>query len=1013
MERTERNETCWLPQSRVWLAVGIVLLAIALPATAQALDPQRPLSQALLRIWQSQQGLPRAAIFALRQSHDGYLWLGTQAGLYRFDGMRFVEITGGPKRPLDKLWIHDLCEDRDGNLWVATDDAGLLCLREGLVTFVGPEQGLPAEHIYCLEVDDTGVLWAGTDRGLACLRRDKWEIYDSSHGLPGNDIRALALGANGAMGVASGEHHVGYWDGNTYQPVEFAEPLRGTVRALGIDSDNTLWVGTSAGLLRRTEKEEKYLTPPDVSELGSVYCLTIASSGGLWAGTSDGFYRIQGERVEPFQTRDGLSQSTVFALCEDHEGSLWAGTKHGLNQLVDRRTLLPFTTSEGLPSNDTGPVLQDEAGNIWVGTRGAGLARFDGREFQTVATASSGLPSNIVLSLAAGDDGQLWIGTAQGLCRWKNGEIVKRFTTEDGLPANMVRCLRVDTAGVLWAGTTAGVAEFREGRFVPPAGDSTLQRQAVQALIDYRGQYLIVATVGGGLYKVADHKLSALSNELPVAHEVNALYLDQQHRLWLAIRGQGLGMFAGEKFVQYRVKDGLYDDDIFGITDDGKGQLWMACSRGIFSVSLGELERFANGATTRVASTPFSPTDAQRTIECQSGVQPGVWKMRDGRIWFSTIRGIIVVDPERTSRKLPKPAVVVEEVRVNGEKMSRQELAHLPPGRSNVDFQYTALSLASPGRITFRYKLAGFDNDWIEAGLRREAFYTNLSPGSYRFHVQAINSDGLVHEAMTPVALTIAPYFYQTKWFFPLLVLGIVSGGWLVYRIRLGQVKGRLQAVLAERSRIARELHDTLIQGFSGVTMQMQALTTRLPASPERATLTGIIEDASGCLSEARRSVAGLRNPTGEESSLATAIAQAARQLTETSDTQLRLRLETMVSEFKPDVEYNILRIVQEATTNALKHSGASIIDVSMQADKQSLVITVRDDGSGFEVAQYLEQVQPGHYGLVGMRERATQIGAIIDWRSELRRGTTVTLRCPLSKRALAATSNTASDSLS
>jgi signal transduction histidine kinase len=334
-------------------------------------------------------------------------------------------------------------------------------------------------------------------------------------------------------------------------------------------------------------------------------------------------------------------------------------------------------------------------------------------------------------------------------------------------------------------------------------------------------------------------------------------------------------------------------------------------------------------------------------------------------------------------------------VQVNGQEVNPDRIPELPPGRTNLYFRYTALSFASPSRITFRHQLEGFDKSWVEAGARREAFYTNLPAGSYRFRVSAANLDGPWSEAGHVVQLTLDPYFYQRRWFLP-LVAGIMAlAGWIAFRLRVLQVKARLNAVLAERSRIARELHDTLIQGFSGVTMQMQALAARLHLSPERRSLDEIIQDAGHCLREARLSVAGLRSAPGKTTGLADAIGRAARQLTETRDVSLLLRLEERPLPILVDVEYNLLRIAQEAITNAVKHSGARTLEVSLDCTPQRLRLTVHDDGIGFVVLGR-EHTTPGHYGLIGMRERASQINADLQLNSQPGEGTTVCLELAL-----------------
>ena len=686
---------------------------------------------------------------------------------------------------------------------------------------------------------------------------------------------------------------------------------------------------------------------------------------------------------------------------------MWVGTKHGLNQFIDRRTV-PFTFSEGLPSNDTGPVLQDRRGTVWVGTLGAGLARFDGRRFAKAPTAKQGLAGNTILSLAGGDDDELWIGTDRGLSCLRGGKVEGAFSKQQGLPGEVVTCLCRDEHGVLWAGTNAGLAELRGGRFATFA-DAPRQLQGRILALAACKQGLFVTAEGGGAYRFRQGRFAPVAGIDATSRDVLAVFCDAEGLLWLGTRGGGLILLDGDKTFTYSIRDGLYDDDIFGIVADNDERLWMACSKGIFSVSRDELLAFASGAIPNVASTPFSPTDALRTIECQDGIQPAIWKMDDGRIWFSTIRGLLLIDPAHLRRTLPAASVAVEEVKVNGKREPLATLGRLPPGPANLDFRYTALSFVSPTRITFRYQLEGFDRNWVEAGARREAFYTNLPPGKYCFRVMACNVDGAWHEAPQPVRFAIEPHFYQTRWFLPLAACAAALGVWGAYRMRVSRIRTQLNAVLAERSRIARELHDTLMQGFSGVTMEMQALAARLAPSRDRGTLEEIIRDAGVCLREARRSVAGLRSAPGEESGLAGAMAQAARQLTETHDIRLKLRLAEAPERLPSDVEYNLLRIAQEAISNAVTHSDGAVIEVVLEPTPNGLRLTISDDGVGLRA--YDDEAAPsGHYGLIGMRKRASQIGAELHLVSEPGRGTTVTLELPLAAAPAATTPSAAQE---
>jgi signal transduction histidine kinase len=385
--------------------------------------------------------------------------------------------------------------------------------------------------------------------------------------------------------------------------------------------------------------------------------------------------------------------------------------------------------------------------------------------------------------------------------------------------------------------------------------------------------------------------------------------------------------------------------------------------------------------------------DAQRVIEGQSGVAPVLSRTQDGRLWFATIRGLLALDPNHWQRESTPPLVVIEDPIVNGRSEQPQRIGQLPPGQNNLEFNYAGLAYYLPTRLRFRYMLEGYDRDWIDAGNRREAFYTNLPPGPFRFRVIACNADNVCTEQGAAVEFSLAPHFYQRIWFWPLVAAAIAGLGWLGYQLRIRRLRERYDLILAERSRIARELHDTLIQGFSGITMAMQALAGRLRTSQERETLEDIIRDAATCLRETRQSVAGLRAGRDSESGLTAAIGAAAREITDTKDVRLKLKLDKVLSRLPAEVEYNLLRIASEAVSNSVKHSGARTIEVALESTAQALRLKVHDDGSG--LGKDGAALRPGHYGIIGMKERATQIGADLQLLSEPGHGTTVSVLLP------------------
>jgi signal transduction histidine kinase/ligand-binding sensor domain-containing protein len=1002
-----------------------LLLLLALATPALALDPNRTLTQAFHRIWQPNQGgLPEATIYRIRQTTDGYLWLGTQTGLARFDGVRFVQIGDlGPHISLRNTWVHDLLEDRSGNLWIATDGVGLIRLKDGVARRFGLADGLVTLTIQALLCDSRGLLYAATPAGLARLERDRFVTLT---GLPFNDVRGLAQASDGSLWLSGprGELAVSNVDTSQSSNIKFETlPLNHTAAlALLGTQDGAVWIGTNDGLLRRAEGQVLRLSKSDGLADDTVYCLTEAADGSVWAGTRDGLSRIRrdGHHIDSFRSTDGLSQSTVYTLCEDREGSIWAGTKHGLDQFVDRRTL-PFTASEGLPSNNTGPVSEvgtdAHDASIWVGTLGAGLSRFDGHRFLPALTSRDGLPSDDIFALAGDRQGDLWAGTDRGLAHLHEGRVARTYATPaDGLPSPVIRCVTSDIAGRLWVGTNAGIARLepdRPDRFVAIAAGAP-ELKGVWAMFARRDGSLVISA-GDALLVIRDERVEPFA-AAPLASgaKASAFLEDADGTLWITTRGGGLIAVAPSNATisRYTAHEGLYDDDLFAIVADDTDHLWLSCSKGIFSVARADLRAFSAGSAKTIPCVPFSPMEALRTIECRSGVQPGACRARsDGRLWFSTIRGVIVVDPNHLQRRQTSPPpVVIEEVTVNGETYPRAEIGTLRPGLRNVEFRYTALSLQSPVRTTFHYKLEGFDKDWIDAGPRREAFYTNLPPSHYRFRVMATTADGASAEAGNAVAFTLTPYFYQRPWFVPICLALLAALALAAFRTRLRRLRAQASAVLGERSRIARELHDTLMQGFSGVTMEMQALAHQLAPSKQRDTLQDIIRDAGACLRDARRSVAGLRAPSNgtaaaaagpiaARSKLPESLAQVARQIIDIRDVKLKLRLRSDAPPLPPEVEYNLVRIAQEAITNSIKHSGCRSVEVALEGDAHQLVLAVRDDGSGIP-ASAAEIGVPGHYGLIGMRERAAQIGANLTIDGHSARGTRVELRLAINANA-------------
>jgi signal transduction histidine kinase/ligand-binding sensor domain-containing protein len=991
----------WNPLRTVWIACVAVAFPAATPVLA--LNPNHQITQYVHRIWQAQPGLSQTSIYAVTQTHDGYVWLGTQSGVVRFDGNRFSPVEALQQASLGDIWARAIEEDTAGRVWITANDFSLIRLDRGDVKVFTEQDGLPSKEFSCLVPGPNGEMWACTSGGLVRFRGDQPEYFPFPQPFIGRPITACR-GSDGKIWTGAGSV-VTSWNGSSYTRIALRSVGGDRVMRSLVCTGQEVWMGTDSGLVRLKDGQETLYTTKNGLADDVILSLAEGQDGVMWAGTRNGFSRLRNGSFESYGYRDGLSQNAVFAVREDREGSLWVATKNGLNQFLDGAATR-YTRSEGLPSDDMGPLFEDHRGVLWAGTLDGGLARFNGRRFVSIPSLSSGKISTLEESA----DGALWAGTDHGLKRLDDGQVTATYGVEQGLPSARIQSLFRDHAGNLWVGTTRGPAVFRNGRFLPPPGlpENHSESGDLYAPIAAIGQTsdgaMLFAVEHGSVYLLKDGGLRKLDfdsapgvPQLPARFgDVNAIYTDPDGVVWMGMQGAGLAILRDGKLSRFLVRDGLFDGEIYGFVPETSDRLWMACSNGFFSVSRAELFKFAEGKIHKITSSPYSPLDGLRTVQGTPGVQPVGTRTRDGRVWFSSSVWLLAFAPDQGRRGIVPP-VMVESVTVNGASVPPQKFLTLKPGQDSVAFRYTALTLLAPQRLTFKYLLEGYDQNWTEAGARREAFYTNLRPGKFRFRVVACGGIVPCNEATVPVQFEILPQVYQRVWFYPLCVAVLGLLVWLAYNIRVRQLREQFVLILAERSRIARELHDTLIQGFSGITMQLHAFAGRLRSPLEQQALGEIIRDAGICLQETRRSVAGLRAGTGSSSGLAAAIADAARNLTQERGLRLKLNLDDVRQELPAEVKYNLLCIAQEAITNSIKHADAHLVEITLRYSGGELQLAIRDDGRGIARGQ-AQGADEGHYGMIGMRERATQMRADFDVSSASGSGTTISVRLPLTK---------------
>ena len=909
-----------------------LLAAIVWNGELYGLDPDKAITQYVHRIWPNEQG----AIRAFAQTTDGYLLLGGQAGLMRFDGLRFSAVSGD--------WVRNILEDEHGRLWIGTAGSGVVRIDHGISTRFTTANGLPSNRITCLVSGRKGDVWACTLEGLVQFGQDKIHVYQTHEGLPVNGLLSACLAPNGTLWMGANAPQIMSWNGSTFRSIALPSlPANVSIRSLVCSTDGSLWVGSSDGLLQVKDSHQQQWTTKDGLVDNRIYALHQSADGTLWIGTHAGFSRLHNGHFENFRSEDGLSQTNVYSLFEDHEGDIWVGTKRGLDQFLDGPATL-YTVKDGLPTNSVGPVLADGNDQVWIGTLHGGLSHFDGSKFSRIAR-QYGLASSTIYALAQDPERNLWVGTNRGVDRLRDGRVVQTFTTRQGLPSDMVRSLLRDLSGAIWAGTDAGPAKLAGGRFVQPLALRKTLIAPITAMGEDLSGRIFFSTEQGGVYSFAKGKVDEILYHGAPILDADTFYTDADGLVWIGTIGNGLLLVDHGKVSVYSMGNGLYDNEIFGIVGDSQDRLWFTCTKGLYSVNRADLRRLAAGELKNFASTPYNSMDSMNAVEGKSGSQPAILRTHDGRIWFSTNRGLVAFDPNRHQRESSVPPVAIEQVIVNGQISKARTLAKLPPGEKNLEFRYTGIDFTRPARMIFRYKLEGYDKDWIDAGMRREAYYTKLPPGQYRFRVTACTAGGICNTDGAQVDFDLAYRYYQRSWFLPGCLSLTALAIWLLYKLRVRQLRERFSMVLAERSRIARELHDTLIHGLSGLTMQVQALTDHSRFAEDKEALEEIIRDAAACMKETRQSVVGLRSAQKSRSGIATAIGMAAKQITKDTHVRLKLELEEQNRSLPADVEYNLLYIAREAVSNSVRHSGAHTIEVVLAWADEQLQLIIKDDG--------------------------------------------------------------------
>jgi signal transduction histidine kinase/ligand-binding sensor domain-containing protein len=967
----------------------------AFPRPASALDPSKTLSQCTVDVWQVRDGLPGTWVRGITQTPDGYLWINVSGGVARYDGARVTRLEAPRTMELNMFDVQDIFVTPAGTLWIAPAYSEPLCVtRDNLARCLPKPLGLGSVERTVATSLKGEEIWVATRHRVVRFERGVRTLDVAYGALPLGRVNTLHHDRHGRLwvGATGGLYRV---EGSDFKPVSGPTgPITSQVTSIFETPSGRLWIATTSSLVRIEESATTVFTARDGLPAARPNQVIEDRDGNVWLATEGGLARWRDGRFAHFDQRDGLPDSKITALFEDREGSLWVGTRGGgLAQFTDR-TLVTLA-GPPLGNEPIESVAEDPEGALWVGTRTAGVMRWKDGQTTTYTTADQ-LPHNHVNSVLPGD-GEVWIGTARGLARWRDGHIDRPVTMDTAISS-----LHIDGTGTLWIAAENGtMARWQDNQLTPitpPEKGRWGQIRGVQE--DDQGRMLVIA-VGGVAFVQNDRLVRLTAEKGPNAIWGRGIHRDADGIVWMGTIGNGLLRVTQGKIRTFAAPEGIVPDQLYQVLVDDEGFVWAGTSRGIIRVSKQSLVDVERGRRQRADLVTFERSDQRRDVAATRVHQPSAWKCRDGRLLFATDQGLVTIDPRRLRSNPVPPSVLVQEATVDGHRVRRGEANQFPPGPGNLELHFAAITLLEPQKAVHRYLLEGFDERWVDAGTRRVAYYTNIPAGRYRFRIQASNADGLWNETGDAIEFHLAPHFYRTAWFYALCALGVFSLGFWFHRSRLARVRSEALAAHAERTRVARELHDSLLQDMSGVAMMINAVRTTLPAAAANVAekLTRIETTVTASLAETRRYVWDLRDPPEKtDGALGLALTRLAAKTTGGTDVRCTVHVEGDPVALAPGVQDELLRMAQEALANAIKHAGASYIRVRLWYDRSAVKLQVSDDGRGFE-PEGVVAAKAGHFGLVGLRERATRLGATLNLESQPGRGTTVEVTVPLPAR--------------
>lgn len=981
--------------------------------TWAALASHEAVERYQVRNWQTDEGLPQNSVWAITQTLDGYLWVGTQQGLVRFDGVRFQTMDENVPGELRHGYITALCVTGSGVLWIGTESSGTWRLEAGIFTAFAESDGLVNNKVHCLLEARDGSIWIGTDNGLSRFKDAKYSNFTTKNGLGHNSVRGLCEDPEGFIRVATGRGlstintEGAITTTMTFGPRTTPNSLKGTC----VDQAGNIWVTSPEGVNRVDENGQKFFGANEGLPSPIATALAADRNGGVWAGTYNGVVRIRNGNVTARPLNEGGFGDLINTIFEDREENIWVGARDGLYRITPAR-FTAYTVQEGLACNNVMAVLEDKSGVMWFATWGGGLDEFRDGKFRALGP-TNGLTHDKVLALHQGKDGSLWVGmdNGQGLNRLRDGT-TNCFPKVAGLFDTAIRVIHEDRRGDLWIGTAAGLHIYSKGKFSSYSTERGLAGNLVLAIFEDNGGTMWIGTDDGlsrwngtsfTNYRVGD----GLSHNM-----VEAIYEDSDGGLWIGTRN-GLSRFQNGEFRSYNSRQGLFSDEVYEILEDDSGYFWMSCRTGIFRVKKEDFNALDRGTITALPCISFGRNDGLPTVQCNGVAKPAGWKSRDGRLWFPTIRGVVAVEAQiKTNEK--QPPVGIQEVIVDRKVLkgaglakfksnhrsgkkgfattqagigfgsgTQEDALEIPPGRGELEIHFTALSLQAPEKNRFRHKLEPVDQDWVDSGGRREAFYANVGPGTYQFRVIGCNNDGVWNEAGAALTLVFLPHYWQTLWFKVVsiaLALAVLAL-WYQTRVR------RLREIEALRVQIATDLHDDVGARLTKVAMVTELVDRETGESERNKPQIRNIARTTGEVIRAMDEIVWTINPSNDTlENLANYLFQHAQEYFQNTGVRCRMDFPAKLPDVALSTEqrHNIFMAVKEALNNVLKHARATEVRVSLAVENGRLFISVADNGTGFKPGEEKRWAD----GLKNMQRRLETVGGRLTIESGPRQGT-------------------------